>query len=150
MEWKIEKGVADDAPVIAQFQLDMAMESEGTSLDMTTVNKGVLAGLQDPAKGTYYLVKTQDGDIAGSLFLTKEWSDWNNCAYWWIQSVFVKPEYRRQGAFTALYEEVRRLARAEGSTYLRLYVDRENQRAQKCYSRQGMAECHYLMYEETL
>lgn len=53
--------------------------------------------------------------------VTKEWSDWNNCSYWWIQSVYVKPEYRGQGAF----------------------------KAQECYHKLGMDECHYLMYEES-
>lgn len=32
----------------------------------------------------------------GSLMLTREWSDWNNQWYWWIQSVYVTPEHRRQ------------------------------------------------------
>lgn len=148
MDWKVGKGVPSDAAVIAQFQLDMALESEGTVLDKELIMKGVSAGLQDPAKGTYFLVKTPEGEIAGSLFLTKEWSDWNNCWYWWIQSVYVRPEYRLQGAFTFLYNAVRDLAKAEGSTCLRLYVDKGNVRAQACYKSQGMDECHYLMYEE--
>lgn len=126
----------------------MAMESEGTSLDGEKVLKGVCAALMDPSKGTYYLVKTEEGETAGSLFVTKEWSDWNDCWYWWIQSVYVRPEFRRQGAFTALYGKVRELSQADGSTCLRLYVDRNNVKAQKCYQKQGMAECHYLMYEE--
>lgn len=150
MNWTIEKGIPADAEIIAQFQVDMADESEGTSLDMDTVLKGVSAGLKDPSKGSYFLAKAEDGAIAGSLFLTKEWSDWNNCSYWWIQSVYVRPSYRRMGAFTALYSEVKKLAKEEGSTCLRLYVDRNNTKAKECYHKQGMDECHYLMYEELL
>ena len=150
MNWKVEKGTAADAGTIAGFQIDMALESEGTVLDRDVILRGVSAGLSDPAKGTYYLVKTEQGETAGSLFLTKEWSDWNNCWYWWIQSVFIRPEYRRQGAFSCLYETVRASAREEGSACLRLYVDRGNSAAQECYRKQGMDECHYLMFEETL
>ncbi|MDO5442582.1 MAG: GNAT family N-acetyltransferase [Bacteroidia bacterium] len=150
MNWIVEKGTEADAGTIAAFQMDMALESEGTLLDKETLLKGVSAGLSDPAKGTYYLIRTDDGGTAGSLFLTKEWSDWNNCWYWWIQSVFIRPQYRRLGAFTCLYETVRRLALEEGSACLRLYVDRGNAKAQNCYRKQGMDECHYLMYEETL
>ena len=95
MNWRVEKGTMADAGTIAGFQVDMALESEGTVLDRHLILKGVSAGLSDPDKGTYYLVKTELGETAGSLFLTKEWSDWNNCWYWWIQSVFIKPEYRR-------------------------------------------------------
>ncbi|MDD6623692.1 MAG: GNAT family N-acetyltransferase [Bacteroides sp.] len=150
MNWKVEKGTEADAGKIAEFQIDMALESEGAILDRDKILNGVRAGLSDPAKGTYYIVRTESGETAGSLLVTKEWSDWNNCWYWWIQSVFVKPEYRRQGAFTYLYETVRAFAKQEGSTCLRLYVDRSNRKAQKCYKKQGMDECHYLMYEEVL
>lgn len=150
MNWTVEKGTLADAGTIAEFQVDMAFESEGTVLDRNVILKGVSAGLSDPGKGTYFLVKTELGDTAGSLFLTKEWSDWNNCWYWWIQSVFIKPEYRRMGAFSYLYESVRTFAREEGSACLRLYVDRGNSKAQACYRKQGMNECHYLMYEESL
>ena len=150
MNWKVEKGTEADAGKIAEFQIDMALESEGAILDRDKILNGVRAGLSDPAKGTYYIVRTESGETAGSLLVTKEWSDWNNCWYWWIQSVFVKPEYRRQGAFTYLYETVRAFAKQEGSTCLRLYVDRSNRKAQKCYKKQGMDECHYLMYEEVV
>lgn len=150
MNWIIEKGSVDDKEIIAGFQIAMADESEGTILDSRTVLAGVTAGLSDPAKGTYYIAKTDDGTIAGSLFLTKEWSDWNNCSYWWIQSVYVRPDYRKMGAFTALYSEVRKLAQADGATCLRLYVDKANEKAKECYRRQGMDECHYLMYEELI
>ena len=150
MNWKVEKGTEADAGKIAEFQIDMALESEGAILDRDKILNGVRAGLSDPAKWTYYIVRTESGETAGSLLVTKEWSDWNNCWYWWIQSVFVKPEYRRQGAFSYLYETVRAFAKQEGSTCLRLYVDRSNRKAQKCYKKQGMDECHYLMYEEVL
>jgi len=150
MEWIIKKGNTEDAETIARFQMEMAKESEGTELDMNTLLKGVSAGLSDPSRGTYYLVRTGDGETVGSLFVTKEWSDWNNCWYWWIQSVYVKPEFRRKGAFTALYEHVRRKASEDGSMYLRLYVDRTNEKALRCYRKLGMAECHYLMYEESI
>lgn len=138
-----------DARTIVEFQIDMALESEGTVLNRETILNGVSEGLSDPAKGTYYLIRTENGQTAGSLFLTKEWSDWNNCWYWWIQSVFIRPEYRRKGAFSYLYETVRRYAAEDGAASLRLYVDRGNRKAQKCYKKQGMDECHYLMYEET-
>ena len=97
MNWKVEKGTEADAGKIAEIQIDMALESEGAILDRDKILNGVRAGLSDPAKGTYYIVRTESGETAGSLLVTKEWSDWNNCWYWWIQSVFVKPEYRRQG-----------------------------------------------------
>ena len=36
---------------------------------------------------------------AGCVMVTTEWSDWRNAAFWWIQSVYVVPEFRRCGVF---------------------------------------------------
>ena len=79
---------------------------------------------------------------------TTEWSDWRNGAFWWIQSVYVRPDMRRQGIFTALYEHVRAAAEdAPGACGLRLYVERENATAQSTYEALGMARTAYQMYE---
>ena len=41
-------------------------------------------------------------------------------------------------------------AQNEGVTQVRLYVDKDNQKAQSVYQKLGMSECHYLMYEVEL
>ena len=43
----ITKGQIEDIENIAQFQVDMAMESEGTQLDKDIVTKGVSAAMAD-------------------------------------------------------------------------------------------------------
>ena len=134
------------APAIARFQVDMAMESEGYALDYERSLKGVEAVLQDDAKGRYVLAVI-DGKPVASLMLTREWSDWNCCWYLWIQSVYVSPDYRKNGIYKAMYDEVLKLAKSEGISQVRLYVDKENKKAQTVYQRVGMSECHYLMYE---
>ena len=80
----ITKGQIEDVENIAQFQVDMAMESEGNQLDKDIVTKGVSAAMADENKGLYYIARV-DGKAVGSLMLTREWSDWNNGWYWWIQ-----------------------------------------------------------------
>lgn len=147
MNWKITKGVKGDENIIAKFQVDMAMESENLELNLETVIKGVTAGIEDSSKGTYFVAREENGQPIGSLFLTKEWSDWTCTWYWWIQSVYVAPEFRRQGVFTSLFKAVDSAAKEEGVKSIRLYVDRTNESAQKCYHKQGMHESHYLMYE---
>ena len=146
----ISRGTPADLDDIVRFQIDMAQESEGTALDPLTVSHGVRTALQNPSHGEYLVSRNENGVIVGSLMMTKEWSDWNNSDYWWIQSVYVRPEFRRQGVFKALYAEARRLAKEAGSTSLRLYVDRNNLRAQRTYANLGMAPSHYLMFEESL
>ena len=134
------------APAIARFQVDMAMESEGYALDYERTLKGVESVLQDDTKGRYVLAVI-DGKPVASLMLTREWSDWNCCWYLWIQSVYVSPDYRKNGIYKAMYEEVMRLAKSEGISQVRLYVDKDNKKAQTVYQKVGMSECHYLMYE---
>ena len=149
MEVKITKGQIKDIEVIAQFQVDMAMESEGTLLDKDTVTKGVSAAMEDENKGSYYVARV-DGKAVGSLMLTREWSDWNNGWYWWIQSVYVAPEYRRQGIYRNLYHTVCENAKKQNVAQVRLYVDKTNIRGQKVYSSLGMQDSHYLIYETAL
>lgn len=145
----ITKGQIEDVENIAQFQVDMAMESEGTQLDKDTVTKGVSAAMADENKGLYYIARV-DGKAVGSLMLTREWSDWNNGWYWWIQSVYVAPDYRRQGVYKSMYQAVCTDAKQQNVAQVRLYVDKTNTRGQKVYSSLGMQESHYLIYETTL
>ena len=145
----ISVGTAADIELIAQFQVDMALESEGTTLDHERVLKGVTAAMEDQYKGTYIVAKTADKAV-GSLMLTREWSDWTNRWYWWIQSVYVTPDYRGKGIYKAMYAKVKELAKEAGITQIRLYVDKTNYRAQQVYQKLGMSETHYLMYEEEI
>jgi len=149
INYDVVVGTTKDIQSIAQFQVDMAQESEGTTLDIQTVLPGVTAAVNDPQKGTY-IVCSVDGQAISSLMLTREWSDWTNRWYWWIQSVYVKPEYRGKGAYRAMYEKIKQMAKEQGVTQIRLYVDKTNYSAQKVYQKLGMAECHYYMYEEVL
>lgn len=143
----IVAGSEGDVALIAQFQVDMAMESEGLTLDAEKVLNGVSAVMKDNSKGKY-LVARLDEHIIASLMITREWSDWNCEWYWWIQSVYVLPSYRGKGIFSAMYSKVKEMAREEGVAQIRLYVDKENLKARNVYQRLGMNECHYLMYDD--
>lgn len=143
----IVAGSEGDVALIAQFQVDMAMESEGLTLDAEKVLNGVSAVMKDNSKGKY-LVARSDEHIIASLMITREWSDWNCEWYWWIQSVYVLPSYRGKGIFSAMYSKVKEMAREEGVAQIRLYVDKENIKARNVYQRLGMNECHYLMYDD--
>ena len=148
-DYVIVRGEVGDIDSIVQFQADMAMESEGCVLDKERVTRGVTAAMLDESKGIYWVAKSGEKPV-GSLMLTREWSDWNDEWYWWIQSVYVTPEHRRQGIYKAMYEKVKEAARESGVSQVRLYVDKTNRPAQKVYHHLGMHESHYLMYEENL
>ena len=145
----VSRGEVCDIDTIVQFQADMAMESEGCVLNKEKVIKGVTAAMLDDSKGIYWVAK-YEGRTIGSLMITREWSDWNNEWYWWIQSVYVTPRYRKQGVYKAMYQKVKDAAKENNVSQIRLYADKTNLSAQKAYQSLGMHKSHYLMFEEDL
>ncbi len=112
------------------------------------LTKGVSALIVDDNKG-FYLVAEQNDIVVGSLMVTTEWSDWRNGVFWWVQSVYITPDFRRQGIYAQLYAQVKTLAEQQHNVCgFRLYVEKENLIAQKTYESLGMQPTHYLMYEE--
>ncbi|UGB45556.1 GNAT family N-acetyltransferase [Frateuria edaphi] len=138
-----------DIPNLVDWNAAMAQETEAKTLDRAMLARGVEGVFDEPRRG-FYLLAERNGMPVGSLLVTYEWSDWRCGDFWWIQSVYVVPAARRGGVFRALYAAVRDKARAAGAVGLRLYVETENQRAQRTYAELGMEPCHYFMYEEAL
>lgn len=149
INFAVSRGEVSDIDTIVQFQADMAMESEGCVLNKEKVTKGVTAAMFDDSKGIYWVAK-YEGRTIGSLMITREWSDWNNEWYWWIQSVYVTPAYRKQGVYKAMYQKVKDAAKENNVSQIRLYADKTNISAQKAYQSLGMHESHYLMFEEEI
>ncbi len=144
---RIRRATPADAAFIVQSNAAMALESEGRALDEELLLPGVTAALSDESLG-FYLIAEIDGSPAGQLMVTCEWSDWRNGMFWWIQSVYVRPEYRRRGVYRALHRHVEEAARAEGGVCgLRLYVEQDNAVAQRVYREMGMEQTRYYMYE---
>lgn len=138
----------EDAASIVGFNRAMALETEGKELDADRTALGVAGAFEDRSRATYWVAES-GGKAVASLMLTTEWSDWRNGTFWWIQSVYVVPECRGQGVFKALHRAVRELARSEpGVCGLRLYVERENEPARAVYTKLGMEETPYRLYEE--
>jgi GNAT superfamily N-acetyltransferase len=147
MNLLIRRAAVADASVIAEHNIAMALETENLQLDPERVRLGVEALIADPAKG-FYIVAERDGQLAGQLMVTFEWSDWRNGMFWWIQSVYVRLAYRQQGIYRRLYRHLLDEAESRSDVCgLRLYVSEENPVAQQVYSRLGMHAAHYRMYE---
>ena len=143
----IRRAAPADAAFIAESNIAMALETEGMALAPAVVHPGVAAVLADSSLG-FYLIAEIGGQPAGQLMVTFEWSDWRNGLWWWIQSVYVRPEYRRRGVYSALHRHVEEAAReADGVCGLRLYVERENTTAQQVYRSLDMYPTRYHMYE---
>lgn len=142
----IRKARPEDAPVIIDFQLKMAWETEKKELSAEIVTPGVNAVFGSPGLGQYWIAE-ETGQVVASLLITYEWSDWRNANVWWFQSVYVLSAHRRKGIFRAMYMHIRNEADKIGVAGLRLYVETNNSRAQKTYEALGMKHEHYAMYE---
>ncbi|MFT5663753.1 MAG: ribosomal protein S18 acetylase RimI-like enzyme [Urechidicola sp.] len=144
----IRQAIINDTAAIADFNIKMAKETEDMDLIPDVINAGVSSMIENPAMG-FYLVAEEDNIIQASLMVTTEWSDWRNGLFWWIQSVYVQPQYRRMGLYSKLYEKVKNLAQDKGNVCgFRLYVEHENITAQKTYRSLGMEKTDYQMFEE--
>lgn len=141
-----------DAPVIIEFNQQMAEETEGKRLETEILSAGVTAVFADRQRGFYVVAENNFKEVVGCLMITFEWSDWRNALFWWIQSVYVRADYRGKGVYRRLYERVKEMA-ANNETPVcgfRLYVEKENEAAQNVYERLGMEQTVYKMYEEVL
>ncbi|MDB5913782.1 MAG: hypothetical protein JWP22_2457 [Ramlibacter sp.] len=137
-----------DADTIAGFNAAMAWETEGKRLLPQVVGAGVRRLLAEPGLG-FYLVAEAGSEVVACLMVTTEWSDWRNGRFWWIQSVYVAPGWRRRGVFRALYAHVGEAAAAAPDVCgFRLYVEHDNVAAQATYERLGMSRTDYLLLEQ--
>ena len=142
----IKQAGIQDVETLLSFNLNMALETENLVLPSEKLRPGIESALNDENKGIYY-VALIDNQIAGSLMITREWSDWRNSWVAWIQSVYVKKEYRRQGVYSALYQHIKNKVILGEFAGIRLYVDKTNHNALKTYSSLGMNGEHYSMFE---
>lgn len=147
MDILIRKAYESDLNKIIAFQKAMAKETENLELDLETLTQGVQNLFNDSKKG-YYWVAEINGKIAGSLMTNYEWSDWRNGNVVWIQSVYIKKDFRKQGIFKSMYQHLKTWVEdSDNLMGLRLYVDKTNTNAQKVYEAIGMSAEHYTMYE---
>lgn len=145
--FQIRQASEDDWELIAQLNSRLAFETENKKLDPKTIQAGVRAFLADDHHGRYF-VAVNEGKIIGQMAHTREWSDWRNGEIWWLQSVYVLPEFRKLGVFRALYQHLESLALESLDVIgIRLYVETHNSRAQSAYLRLGMRDASYSVME---
>ncbi len=137
----------NDIDFIIQSNQAMALETENKTLNESIVHTGVEAVFQRISE-ELYLIAEDNGILTGQLMITKEWSDWRNGYFWWIQSVYVLPEYREKGVYKQLHKHVTVLAKKHNACGIRLYVDGKNINAQKTYAALGMKQSNYILFED--
>ena len=150
---QIRKADSRDLETIAEFQVALALETESLNLDPAVVQQGVRAALARSHPATagaqYYIAEdATTNQPVGCTLTLPEWSDWRNGVVWWIHSVYVLPNYRKQGVFKSIYLHLKHEVETQPELRgLRLFVDQSNRNAQKVYRQLGMDGDHYQLYE---
>lgn len=148
MSLLIRRASLQDIEAIIDFNLKLADESEGKILNKDVLSSGIGLIFADPSKG-FYLLAEENGNTIGQLMITYETSDWRNGVFWWIQSVYVKAEWRRKGVFSALYYTIEQQAKKSDSCCgIRLYVEEHNEAALETYKKLGLLKTHYFLLEK--
>lgn len=138
----------EDWEAIAEFNTRLAAETEGKSLKPEVIAAGVRTLLGDSRHGCYFVAEAAE-TVIGQIMYTREWSDWRNGEIWWLQSVYVLPEFRHRGVFRALYQHLENLAKSSPDVIgLRLYVESHNSRAQQAYLQFGFCDASYTVMEQ--
>lgn len=148
--WTVRRATLDDLPALVEGNTRLAAETEDKHLDAHVLSEGIRTLLAQPHRGRYF-VACRGSRVVGQLMITPEWSDWRNGEIWWIQSVYVWPEFRRQGVYRALHAAMLQAARQQGNVVaLRLYVVQGNAPARRTYESQGLRDAGYIVYEHLL
>ena len=138
-----------DLESLVTYNMALASETEDRQLERSLLQSGVESILADASKGFYVVMEYRPTrEIIGQLLITFEWSDWRNAVFWWLQSVYVHKDWRRQGVFKTLYDYVLAEGKRQGNVAgIRLYVEQDNAVAQGVYAYVGLAAAPYKVFE---
>jgi len=146
----IREAYDSDLLTLIEYNRALAKETENLSLDIDVLRLGIQTALK--LENCYYFIaEIERGNVIGQTMITSEWSDWRNSEIWWIQSVYVHPDYRKQGVFRKIFMHIENISKKSHLVKsLRLYVMKDNLVGIETYKNLGMNNSGYLVYEKTL
>ena len=147
---RVREATLEDLPTLVSFTAKEAEEAEGSTKDLTRLEKGIRAALEDPTIARYWVLIDELDNPVGSISALREWSDWHAGQGWWVQSMYIVPERRGQGHMATLLNTVEQEMRTQSGLELRLYVHQENERAVRAYEKSGFQHSPYqIMVRKT-
>ena len=146
-EINIREANKGDLTILVHNNQVLAEETEALLLDKDVLREGIEQALK--REECHYFVAVIGEKVVGQTMITYEWSDWRNGIIWWIQSVYVHPDYRKQGVFRTLFGHIENLAKTHPQVKaLRLYVMHNNNAGQGTYQSLGMKDSGYIVFEK--
>ena len=137
----------DDAGEIAKFNVLFAKETINKNISLELTTEGVHKVFSKFNNG-FYLIAELDGTVLGQTMITREWSDWNNGAFYCIQSIFVMHSTHEKEIHDALFTKIRLLAKEHFDVCgLRLFIHQDDLETQKMYENLGLEKTKYKLFE---
>ncbi len=143
MSFAVREAEIGDLDKLVYFTMVGALEGEGLQIPPDVIRQGVSKAIENPDLLRYWVLESSRFGVVGCVSVREEWNAWNAGMYWWIQTIFLLPEYRGQNLMDELVEHVRDQARRANVIEIRLYVHKDNKRAMKAYNREGFADSPY-------
>jgi ribosomal protein S18 acetylase RimI-like enzyme len=140
---KVRRAEINDLDQLFEFTAAEAREAEGHAKETITLKIGIKTALEEDSIAMYWVLMDQHNEPVGSASALKEWSDWNAGYYWWIQSMYIKPDYRGKGHMNLLLDAIRLEMKEQAGLELRLYVNENNQAAIRAYKKANFAFSKY-------
>jgi ribosomal protein S18 acetylase RimI-like enzyme len=129
----------DDVPAIVSLLGRLFGQEADFKPDPDRQRRGVAMILSDPSAGRI-LVCESGGEIVGmaSLLMTVSTAEGGPAA--WLEDMIVAPDCCGDGVGRELLEAALELATVRGATRVTLLTDRDNEKAQAFYRRNGFRE----------
>ena len=143
---KIIRSPDTHTETLVEYIYEMALESENLKLNKDKIYSAIRTIFAEPKYG-FFVSTCKDDKIIGSLFVTIEYNYIKDCTNFWITSVYTHPDYRNRGVYKSSYKFVSDDTIANNGSAVKLYVDDDNERAQKVYKNLGMVDSGEEMWE---
>ena len=130
------EATANDVDVLFQLYIDAGDGKLGSKRDL--LKKGLRELLILPDLG-FIIVAEAEGVVVGMLRVAYEWSPFRNSTFWWVENVYVVPEWRRNGVYSTMHKLIYDAAKADKAVCgIRLFGEEANDGARRTYDSVGM------------
>jgi RimJ/RimL family protein N-acetyltransferase len=139
----VRKADINDLQILIEFISNEAIEAEGTAKAAENLEQGIRKALEDESIAMYWVLVDKSDIPIASISALREWSDWHAGYYWWIQSMYIKPDHRGKGYMPQLIAAVRNEMHSRNGLELRLYVHKDNIKAIRAYEKASFEKSPY-------
>ncbi|MCY4527575.1 MAG: GNAT family N-acetyltransferase [Chloroflexi bacterium] len=132
----VRKAIPADTDTLFQLYIDNGGGKIGQKRDL--LRNGLRKLASSPGLG-FHIVAEAEGETVGMLRVCFEWSPYRDGTFWWVENVYVVPDWRRKGVYRAMHKHVHSEAEEDPTVCgIRLYTDEDNHGARRTYESVGM------------